>query len=58
MEQVLLNLLSNAVKFTERGRVRVVCTLQGDRVVIRVIDTGIGIRQEDLGNAVQAVHPA
>lgn len=49
MEQVLLNLLSNAVKFTERGRVRVACTLQGDLVAIRVTDTGIGIRQEDQG---------
>ncbi|MDN7023637.1 HAMP domain-containing protein [Methanoculleus sp. FWC-SCC1] len=48
VEQVLLNLLSNAVKFTERGGVRVVCTLEGDRARIRVIDTGIGIRQEDL----------
>lgn len=48
MEQVLLNLLSNAVKFTVRGGVRVVCTLEGDHARIRVIDTGIGIRQEDL----------
>jgi len=49
VEQVLLNLLSNAVKFTEEGRVRIEAALQGDRVLIRVIDTGIGIRQEDLG---------
>jgi len=48
MEQGLLNLLSNAVKFTVRGGVRVVCTLEGDHARIRVIDTGIGIRQEDL----------
>lgn len=48
MEQVLLNLLSNAVKFTERGGVRVVCTREGSRARIRVVDTGIGIREEDL----------
>ncbi len=48
MEQVLLNLLSNAVKFTEQGEVRIVCALQRDRVLIRVADTGIGIKREDL----------
>lgn len=49
MEQVLLNLLSNAVKFTERGGVRVTSRREGDEIVIRVADTGIGIRKEDLG---------
>lgn len=47
VEQIIINLLSNAVKFTERGEVRVECTVQDDRLVIHVIDTGIGIKSEE-----------
>jgi PAS domain S-box-containing protein len=44
VEQVVLNLLSNAVKFTPSGgRVSVHCDRDGDRVRIRVADTGPGI---------------
>ena len=44
LEQILLNLLSNAIKFTPAdGSVTVRCTLEGDRVVISITDTGIGI---------------
>ncbi|HVM98212.1 MAG TPA: PAS domain-containing protein, partial [Candidatus Acidoferrales bacterium] len=57
--QVLTNLLSNAVKFTERGEivVRVALTSSDTRgVVIRtaVVDTGIGIRAENLPRLFQA----
>jgi signal transduction histidine kinase len=48
VEQVLLNFLSNAIKFTEKGSVRITCSLQGDVVRISVSDTGIGIKHEDL----------
>jgi signal transduction histidine kinase/ActR/RegA family two-component response regulator len=42
LKRVIANLLSNAVKFTERGSVRIECTL-GDDVRISIADTGIGI---------------
>ena len=43
-KQILLNLLSNAVKFTRRGgTVEVIATTNGDRVCLKVRDTGIGI---------------
>jgi PAS domain S-box-containing protein len=44
LQQVLWNLLSNAVKFTPSGgQVRVGASSDGDRIRIRVSDTGIGI---------------
>ncbi len=48
VEQVLLNLLSNAIKFTETGRVTVEATREDGAIVISVIDTGMGIREQDL----------
>jgi PAS domain S-box-containing protein len=48
VKQVLLNLLSNAVKFTTRGGVTIkACPVEGG-VQIDVVDSGIGIRPDDL----------
>ena len=47
--QVLLNLLSNAVKYTDQGgRVTVSAAAAGDRVEVRVADTGAGIPPDRL----------
>ena len=49
VEQVLLNLLSNAVKFTlPDGKIVIACTVAGDKVVMSVRDTGVGIAPADL----------
>jgi hypothetical protein len=48
VEQILLNLLSNAIKFTEKGFVEIVAGEDGDNIIIRVMDTGIGIKKEDM----------
>jgi len=45
--QVVINLLSNAVKFTEEGSVICRGEIAGDEVIVSVIDTGIGIKEED-----------
>ena len=48
VKQILLNLLSNAIKFTTQGRVLVGVQAEAEGVHVRVSDTGIGIRPEDL----------
>lgn len=58
-EQILLNLLSNAVKYTEQGGIELGAVIVNDKnssqtepakefLQIKVSDTGIGVKQEDL----------
>ncbi len=50
IKQILFNLLSNAVKFNkEGGIVTVTAKKEGDMARISVSDTGIGIKEEDIG---------
>jgi PAS domain S-box-containing protein len=56
--QVLNNLLSNAIKFTDEGRVEVRASYNSetDCVYIDVVDTGVGISEDDLQGLFQRFH--
>ncbi|WP_347557877.1 PAS domain-containing sensor histidine kinase [Robbsia sp. KACC 23696] len=46
LRQIVYNLLSNALKYTETGSVTVSLTDEGDVVKLRVVDSGVGIRED------------
>ena len=53
LRQVLINLVNNAIKFTEKGSVNLSVSLVGGtvsapRIRFEIVDTGIGIGEEDL----------
>jgi signal transduction histidine kinase len=48
LTQCLMNLAGNALKFTMRGRVEIWVERQGETLVHRVSDTGVGIPQDQL----------
>lgn len=48
IEQVILNIISNAIKYTEiNGKIEIQAYQQGEKLVIKVEDSGIGIPEED-----------
>ena len=47
LQQIVTNLVSNAIRYTESGNITVTCqTINSDRWVIAVADTGVGIAPE------------
>jgi signal transduction histidine kinase len=49
IRQVLINLVNNAIKFTEKGEVKIICLKRDSRIEVQVIDSGTGIKKEDIG---------
>ena len=53
LKQILINLLANAVKFTEKGSIKLIVSVlektenSNTKIRFSVIDTGIGIREEN-----------
>ena len=48
IEQILVNFLTNAAKYTPPGgRIQITAGAEGDAVIIRVRDNGIGIAPDD-----------
>ena len=56
--QVIGNLLGNAVKFTESGSVRLDVRADGDGLVVRVADTGIGMSPDQVETVFESFRQA
>ena len=48
LERILRNLVSNAIRYTDDGGVLVSCRPRGDRLLVQVWDSGIGIAEASL----------
>lgn len=47
--RVFVNLIGNSCKFTESGKIILKAQKSGDKVLVSVRDTGMGLDQEDMG---------
>ncbi|MCL2693662.1 MAG: ATP-binding protein [Oscillospiraceae bacterium] len=48
LRQVITNICGNAVKFTTKGHVKLIVMVEKERLIFRIEDTGMGIREEDM----------
>ncbi len=48
LKSILMNIISNGIKFTEKGWVKLSCYLQNNKIIFRIEDTGIGIKESDI----------
>ena len=55
-ERIILNLLSNAFKYSHDGSISVEVRQMGDRVVVGVSDTGVGIAEDQLDKIFDRFH--
>jgi len=47
-KQIIINIISNAIKFTNEGYISLIARKQKNTLTIEIIDTGIGIKSDDL----------
>ena len=48
LSEIIQNLVSNAIRYTDRGSVKMVCDCSDDLCRLEVVDTGIGIEEDQL----------
>jgi len=47
LKQALINLIGNSIKYTEKGSVKITTKAEGDKLEIKIADTGIGMSAEE-----------
>ena len=60
VDRILRNLISNAIRYTNDGGVLVSCRQRGDKLLLQVWDSGIGIRESEQARIFEEfyqVHP-
>ena len=45
--QVLVNIIGNSIKYTKKGKIEIKTSVDKDRLIIRISDTGIGMSAEE-----------
>jgi len=48
LSEIIQNLVSNAIRYTDKGSVKMVCDCSGNMCRLEVVDTGIGIEEDQL----------
>jgi PAS domain S-box-containing protein len=56
LAEVIQNFVSNAIRYTDKGSVRLECIVVGGACTVKVIDTGIGIDEDQLDRIFQEFH--
>ncbi len=56
LAEIIQNFVSNAIRYTDKGGVRLECEDIDGRCVVRVIDTGIGIAEDQLDEIFREFH--
>jgi signal transduction histidine kinase len=56
LKQIILNLVNNAIKFTETGSVTIDLAQDEKMVKVRVVDTGMGMTEDELKGLFQQFH--
>ncbi|MGI9225624.1 MAG: hybrid sensor histidine kinase/response regulator [Woeseiaceae bacterium] len=58
LSEIIQNLVQNAIRYTDNGSIQMTCDCQGDACRLEVVDTGIGIEEDQLEAIFQEFHQA
>ncbi|MFZ2803873.1 MAG: HAMP domain-containing sensor histidine kinase [Patescibacteria group bacterium] len=56
LRHVVFNLLDNAIKYTDAGTVELRCSIDAQKLLIDVTDSGVGMAHEELGQLFRKFH--
>ena len=56
LAEIIQNFVSNAIRYTDKGSVRLECDAQDGKCVVSVIDTGIGIDEDQIDEIFREFH--